>query len=85
MRVYHRTMLVPGMFALAMPIVVAAWLVTVPTVIATSSFVACVLLLTAVGWVVQRTYVNVQPAATLAQSLHDSDQISSGAQQGRNR
>jgi hypothetical protein len=84
MLVYHRTTLL-RMFALAIPIVVAAWLVTVPTVIVTSSFVACVVLLTAVGWVVQNTYVNAQPAASFAQAFHDADRATSPTRQGPNR
>lgn len=82
---YHRTTLVPRMFALAIPIVVAAWLVTVPAVMVTSSFVAAVVLLTAVGWVMQNTYINGRPTASLAQALHDADRSSAPTRHRRSR
>jgi hypothetical protein len=81
MFVYHRTH-VPRMAAFTVPLVVAAWLVAVPSVVAASTFVACVVLITAVGWIVQKTHADAQPAASLAQSLHDSDRIIGGMQQG---
>jgi hypothetical protein len=64
--------------ALAVTVIAAAWLVTVPAVLTTSSFLAVAGLVTAFVWVAKITYANGQPAASLAQSLHDADQLPPG-------
>lgn len=77
---------VQRMFALAVLVVIATWLISVPTLMGTSTFLAAVLLFTALGWVAHTTYRNAMPASSLAQSLHDADHGSSDGQpRGRNR
>jgi hypothetical protein len=66
-------------FALIIPVIVAAWLATTPTVTATSSLVAILALLTAFVWIVQTTYRNAQPAACPAQGPHRADRATSPA------
>jgi hypothetical protein len=73
------------LFALAIPVVVAAWVVTPATVIATPSFLALGALLTALALIVTITYKNVQPAASLAQALHDADCAGPGPTQRREK
>lgn len=58
---------------LALPLVALAWLVAVPAVVTTSSFIAVVGLLAAFGWIAKTTYENGQPAGSLAQVLHDAE------------
>ena len=53
--------------------VLAAWFVTVPRVIAPSSFLAFAGLLAGCAWVTTRSYLDARPAHSLAQSLHDAD------------
>lgn len=77
MHVPQRTTVVQGAVASAIPIVAAAWLVTVPTILTASSFLAIVGVVAGFGWVAGRTYVNSQPAASLAQQFHDADHITS--------
>lgn len=80
-----RSNVVQRIFALVIPITLAAWLVMAPTVIATSSLFALLALVAAFTWIAQTTYKNAQPAASLAQALHDADRASSPAHQWRNR
>jgi uncharacterized membrane protein YoaK (UPF0700 family) len=80
-----RWTVVQRMSALIIPIMLATWLVTPPTVIATSSLFALLALTTAFVWIAQTTYKSAQPAASLAQALHDADRTSSPAHQWRNR
>lgn len=75
MIVYRGWTAVQPMVALAFPIVVGAWLLTAPGVVAISSFFAAVVLLTAFAWVVRTTYRNSQPVASLAQALHDARHV----------
>jgi hypothetical protein len=85
MLAYFGSTVVQRMFALVIPIILAAWLVTPRTAIATSSLFALLALFAAFAWIVQTTYKNAQPAASLAQALHDADRGSSPAHQRRNR
>jgi hypothetical protein len=85
MRISQDSTFVQGAFALAIPIVAAAWLVTVPTVVSASSFLAVLGIVTAFAWVAKRTYGNAQPPTSLAQQLHDVDHVSSASDQWRNR
>lgn len=57
--------------ALAIVLVAGAWLLTVPVVFTTSSFLTLVGVSMVCGWIVRITYLNAQPASSLAQSLHD--------------
>ncbi|HXW03839.1 MAG TPA: hypothetical protein VD833_01300 [Vicinamibacterales bacterium] len=81
----HNWTAVLRMSALTIPIVVATWLLSVPTLIGASGFFASVALLVAFGWVVLTTCRNAQPASSLAQSLHDADHGSSPTHQRRTR
>lgn len=85
MSVHHRTTVAHRLFALAIPIVIAAWVLTPATVIATSSFVAFAALLMASALIVATTYRNAQPAASLAQALHDADRAGSAATERHRR
>lgn len=85
MLAYFGSTVVQRRFALIVPISLAAWLVTPPTVIMTSSLFALLALLTAFAWIVQTTYKNAQPASSLAQALHNADRTSSPTHQSRNR
>jgi hypothetical protein len=64
---------VQRVFAFAIPIAIASWMISVPAFMGTSSFLAAVVLFTALGWVAFTTYKNAMPAPSLAQSLHDAD------------
>ena len=68
---HHWTAVQRG-FAFAIPIAIVSWMISVPTLMATSSFLAAVVLFTALGWVAFTTYKNAMPASSLAQSLHDA-------------
>ena len=50
-----------------------AWFLTVPRLLAPSSFFASVGILAGCVWVTTITYFNARPANSLAQSLHDAD------------
>ena len=52
-------------------IVAAAWWLTVPVVMTSSTFIAIFGILTASAWVVKSTFENARPSSSLAQSLHD--------------
>ena len=60
-------------FVLIALVVAASWWLTVPDVMATSTFTAVCGILAASVWVVMSTYQNARPASSLAQSLHDVD------------
>ena len=60
-------------FVLIALLVAASWWLTVPEVMATSTFAAVCGILAASVWVVMSTYQNARPASSLAQSLHDVD------------
>ena len=60
-------------FAFAVPLAVAAWLISVPALVGTWNFLAAVTLCTALGWVAFTTYRNAMPASSLAQSRYDAD------------
>ena len=49
----------------------AMWWLTVPDMIAPSTFVAFCVVIAASMWVVLTTWENARPASSLAQSLHD--------------
>jgi hypothetical protein len=68
---YHLTA-VQRLFAFAVPVFIATWLVSVPTLMGRSNFLAAAALFTALGWVAVTTYKNAMPASSLAQSLHDA-------------
>jgi hypothetical protein len=77
---------VQRLVALAAPVFMTAWLISVPTVMGTSNLLAAVALFTALGWVAFTTYKNAMPASSLAQSLHDGDHGSfDGRQRRRSR
>jgi hypothetical protein len=73
---------VQRLFAFAVPVYIAAWLVSVPTLMGTSNFLVAAALFTALGWVAFSTYNNALPASSLAQSLHDAER---GRFEGRRR
>jgi hypothetical protein len=64
---------VQRLVAFAVPVFMTTWLISVPTLMATSNFLAAVALFIALGWVAFTTYKNAMPASSLAQSLHDAD------------
>ncbi len=70
---HHNWTAVQRVFAFAVPVVAAIWLVSVPTLMGASSFLAALALFTALGWVAHTTYRNAMPASSLAQLLHDAD------------
>ena len=73
---------VQRLFAFAVPLSIAIWLASVPTLMGASNFLAAVALFTALGWVAFTTHKNAMPAASLAPSLHDAEQ---GSFDGRGR
>jgi hypothetical protein len=86
MSAFHHWTVVQRMFAFAIPIAIATWLISVPTLIGTSNFLVAIALFTAFGWVAFITYRNAMPASSLAQSLHDADRRGSdGQRQSRRR
>ena len=82
MRSYSGSTLVDRNLALSLPVVTVAWLLTVPAVLTTSSFLAAAGLLIGVAWVARTTYRNAQPASSLAQSFHDTERA--GGEHSRN-
>lgn len=69
----HRSAtLVRRALLLASLLVAVAWLWSSPSAFTTSGM-AIVALLAALAWVVQNSYTNGQPAASLAQRIYDSD------------
>jgi len=73
MRSYSGSTAIQRNSALAMGFVTVAWLLTVPAVLTTSSFLAVIGVLGALGLVIRATYRNAQPASSFAQSLHDAE------------
>ena len=63
---------------LAIPVIAATWFLAVP-VLSTSTFIAFVGVVMGLGWVASTTYWNAQPAASLAQSIHDAEQTGTPA------
>ena len=72
MRISLQAIFVPGAVLLVALGALAAWFMTVPTVITPSSFLAFAGLLAGCAWVTMRSYINGRPAHSLAQSLHDA-------------
>ena len=77
MRTYSPTIATQRVLVLAMPLTAAAWLVSVPGVLTTSSFLAVAGVLIGGFWVARATYRNGQPAASLPQVLHDAEHAAS--------
>jgi len=78
-RTYLPTMPTQRLLGLAIPLTAVAWLVTVPGVVTTSSFLAVVGLVSGLLWVARATYENGQAPASLPQVLHDEAQATSFA------
>ena len=70
---------------LAVLFAATVWLVAVPAVVTTSSFLAVLGIAAAFWWIAATTYLNAQPASSLAQSLHDADQTRPSRQQSDGR
>jgi hypothetical protein len=85
MRTYTGSTAMRRNLAIAIPVGTAAWLVTVPAVFTTSTFVALVGVVAAVGWVARTTYRNAQPASSFAQLMHDADATTSLERKPGNR
>ena len=66
-----------------MAVVAAAWWLTVPGVMAPSTFVALFGILAASAWVWRSTYENARPASSLAQSLYDVETAAAKSVAGR--
>jgi hypothetical protein len=82
----HHWTVVQRISVFAIPIAVAIWLMSVPTLIGTSNLLVVIALFSALGWVAFTTYRNAMPASSLAQSLHDADRHrSDDRRQGRRR
>ena len=71
MNTYFTPTRLQSALALAVALIASVWWVTVPHVIAASTFVALCAVLAASAWVVLSTFQNARPASSLAQSLHD--------------
>lgn len=69
--------------AFAVPVAIAMWLISVPTLMGTSTFLAAVALFTALGWVAFTTCRSAMPATSLAQSRHKDS--SDGQRRRRSR
>ena len=65
-------------------VVAAAWWLTVPGLMNSSTFVALFGILMATAWVVKSTFENARPASSLAQSLHDVDAAAAAKRSPRN-
>jgi UPF0716 family protein affecting phage T7 exclusion len=65
------SMVVQALVMSVVCVIAAAWWLTVPGVMTSSTFIALCGILAASGWVVKSTSMNAQPASSLAQSLHD--------------
>ena len=64
--------------ALAIPSVATAWFLTVPTILTSSTFLALVGLLIGFAWAARTSYLNGQPASSLAQLLRVTEHPGSG-------
>jgi hypothetical protein len=71
MSAYINSSLLRRILALVAVVAAAAWWLTVPDLITSSTFVALLAFLAGAAWVLKSTYENAQPASSLAQSLHD--------------
>lgn len=67
---------------LAVVSTMAAWFITVPELVTSSSFFAVAALLGGSAWVTATSYIDGRPANSLAQSLHDID-IAAAADRAR--
>jgi hypothetical protein len=68
---------------LVVTLVSAVWWLTVPNLLATSTFLAVCAVIAASVWVVMTTWENARPASSLAQSLHD--ETAAAVTRGRDR
>ena len=71
MHAYFTRTPIQSALVFAIAVITAMWWLTVPDVIAASTFVALAAVIAASVWVVITTWENAQPASSLAQSLHD--------------
>lgn len=71
MRLHTGPTAIQRQFGLAIPFMAAAWLVTAPAVLITSSALVLMGLLTALGWVARNTPLNGSATGSLGQLLHD--------------
>lgn len=83
MRAYPREAMAHRLFALAIPIFIAAWVVTPVTVIGTASFFVLATMIAALAWIVTTTYKAAQPAASPARVVHGADAAGSRTTAGR--
>jgi len=85
MRAYQGSTLMQGILALAVSMVVLTWFAAVPAVLTPANFLGLVAVFAAFGWIARITYVNGQPAASLAQSPHGAERRRSLERPGRSR
>lgn len=71
MHAYFTRTIFQSALALVVVVITALWWLTVPDMIATSTFVALCVVGAASVWVVVITCENARPTSSLAQSLHD--------------
>lgn len=77
MRIYSPAIANQRFLVMAIPLIGAAWLVTVPGLLTTSTFLAMLGIVAGLFWVARATYVNGQPAASFPQVLHDAEHTAS--------
>lgn len=69
--------------AFALAIIAAAWWLTVPGLMTSSTFAAVFGILAGSLWVLKSTLENARPASSLAQSLHDVEAAAGLKRAGR--
>ena len=83
MHAYSTRTVFQSALALVVVVITALWWLTVPDMIATSTFVALCVVGAASVWVVVITRENARPTSSLAQSLHD--ETAAGVKRARQR
>ena len=83
MHAYSTRTVFQSALALVVVVITALWWLTVPDMIATSTFVALCVVGAASVWVVVITRENARPTSSLAQSLHD--ETAAGVKRTRQR
>jgi len=76
MRTYSTSNVFERGLVVAIPLLVIAWFIAVPTFLAPVNFALVAALILGISWVLKTTFTNAQPASSLAQTLHDADALS---------
>ena len=70
---FRLSTVLPRVLAFSIPLALVAGVIVVPWLVTFSNFAVVVAVVVVGSWVCLATFRNAQPAASLAQSIHDSE------------